>query len=1607
MAIDQYIKQKIAPFLGMANTPQPDHIKDEQSSDMLNLRFTKLGYLVNRNGVRAFEIQSEIDPDYYNKMAGATSIGEFVFSAPVTDYVKFSPDGGSTEFQVQPLQNSIPMTDFDRMMIFGVRVSAPAQADGDAPTQGKLLYLGIPISNIPDNVNDWDLTADNFGDVIWFAAPETANGLPGNSLMAPARRIERPALNDEWVATNGRVDDENWIEHYQAMAQFAGCVVISDRINGDLILHDEYDEAEPGAPKEHKLRFQENCLANFDVDIVKMDLQLGAAEKNGAGVQNGLALYKLYPTRIKSIGVNDGWQEGMSDLAGYRFNGENHPQDTDFNRVRKNYAPYFNKVLKGSGVFAKGYSGVFHDTNDGKKLNGAWKCLLVDRLTKFRYSNHEESKEIDSLLHPVTFVNPDAEREFDDEGNEVNNNAADVFVWNELQVKYYPCSGKDLNAVLLRSKDRDYVKKKPGPKVHKLNKKKLLEQDVPLGIYGYRFVWDMGNGEMSAPSAVMQVPDLLYSVVDDTQISNYHRYVTYGEDDSNSGAESGALGVASNAGATDVQIRGAGGTDVEMRYTNVYKKIKAALYDDIVFSSSVDLGLEQTLITVYHKSRELTLKGVAVEGFTWTCDIDSSNPLTDSDDVAIGDQFINKVVTTSLTVPLTKRLNAYITYNSLFADESTNTAYGAMRKTLPNGTMVNYELVFEGNNYPLSRGYFDAKLRAYCSDPLHSGNFVWVDDTSGYDGEPSAGNINLHGVEDMEVFALEKRVYVNYVRSLVSDTNNSVSIDTASILRFTTDQAERLLNTRVSVPQEVIDRLLMQGIAEIVIAKPGDIGVCVTEDSFMDYYPIDENGMSPLRDRAWRYDADGRINDRQYLNPVATRNVLDYHGLHVMPIIDKLDAVYVWGDEVGINEAGYGSLYTKYVAHPIAPETKHYEDNTFSNLTIAVQLPGERLLLPEQLTAYFPSSLLFNAPRVRLFIEHGDIPPRAKKVKIYRTLATHDNGWQPTDFGFVDEVAIERDNAGVPSDIEFFDDVKDADVDFTQNPNEFDGLIRPLKSRFLLPLYEKMWYMNFVQTYQPQAPRGFIANEGTVHPTILRLNNAIAQGYNVAAHKTVVDNTPENYTLGYRADLVGKYAEYMLVFKDLDGVYSDVKRITVSLTADTGKLAAVALMFAGYPYIGGIERCDVYRRTYAVGATSFPKFIRIGEIKNDDEGVFVDSGEKQEGDTWEFYDDSNNTTPISEPYVQDMPSGIIPSQVQDPSWIKLENQFQLRSDDGDQITGAVPHASGDLVVFKETSIHRLGFAGRSSVERVDQLSGNFGMIAPLSLISYNYMVYFLSHEGLMRYDNNIFSKADGDFAYELKQRINDYVKEVRNPAVRDVSSAYNAVYNELYINIPAFGQGKARNINTEGLKGHIYVLNMDTQMATKFGYEEGDDDVFEPGDGDTTRYTWDRCAGRIYFTNSLYQLWSADMLPKNRDVRSLIYLEAPTNTHADEFQLGIQPNGDPQTTESIARYDVQTWLRSKAFTADDRSIVKRVRKVIAFFAKATDPTITGEFLNNEYMRQARDQFTYPTLGELEFIPPRKPGHDRGERFTVELASRGETEIQNLQFYWRAVNTFIR
>ena len=83
----EYQKTNINAFLGLDNNSRPELIKNEEASDIENLRYEKLGYLINRNGVvnKGVNLSRYLDVQDIRSALwgiGAMGLSEYVITKP-------------------------------------------------------------------------------------------------------------------------------------------------------------------------------------------------------------------------------------------------------------------------------------------------------------------------------------------------------------------------------------------------------------------------------------------------------------------------------------------------------------------------------------------------------------------------------------------------------------------------------------------------------------------------------------------------------------------------------------------------------------------------------------------------------------------------------------------------------------------------------------------------------------------------------------------------------------------------------------------------------------------------------------------------------------------------------------------------------------------------------------------------------------------------------------------------------------------------------------------------------------------------------------------------------------------------------------------------------------------------------------------------------------------------------------------------------------------------------------------------------------------------------------------------------------------------------------
>jgi hypothetical protein len=1740
----EYQKTNINAFTGLDNNARPELIKNEEASDIENLRYEKLGYLINRNGVENHSIVLSKQLNIQDIKGMLWSIG----TMGLTEYVVEKPWGIGSGTQAVAPYDDATLNAFsptvagqnkytDRFMVYALRI--PAAKPGasnprtDRNNESNIGNNGFPLDMA--NRYTWRYKAAYLlvpltGPTGWrddFAFAPNGNSLDGqfepSDLSLPtlyatmgARSIvradDKPKMLQiyapaRWLGVHNQFSDAgvpkdlNWIEHYVSMQQYRDSVVISDMTNGDMYLIDEYSEAEYQDTKRHRFTLRQNALAHFDVDDVVVDFGIGAFNE---GVETAMALYKFYLPRNRYTVSNDKYSE---TFTGVDVSPTSDRVVSTFSNWRPLDPGKIGTFIGIESLYSKSDALL---TTDLVIVSG----MTFDVLTQYSYTSQSQADEYDDLTGSVTLSNPDI--------TEDDQTSSDVYIWKDMKVKYYPCSGStNLYGNLLTDLDRTWNKtNSAGTKIVKLTTHSGVEQQVPLGVWRYRFVWYLGNGEYSAPSSELVLPDLLFSGLTDgsitTAVPTYKRPVgvqSYDEAVSTPMDLSSASNVFFNdlPVAQGIKIFQNDGpstpgtlTAFGSNFISVKKKIYSASHRFAAKKTNIygstgnwptdaqwntenyeSQGNVAVICTAYLPNDIVPLDGYVAESahtvYTW-----------------VGKTTVTyKPTALKLNIPIFKREGDKYTYNSLFTDHGVlRTVYQNKAKYSTSAqydpSLMSYDIVLSGTNR------FGQK-----SDVAEGKGEIFLNIVA----FGNAFNADNNNQDDDDIYSGQQRyVYRNMTQ-----------------LRGVNLESDRLTFIKSGVPAEVTSRVILSGSIEIPICDFGDVGTIRIE--------AEAPGPDYLA-----YNV-----KRSFIN-LATGWLPGIPGVTAVDLIKSNDPAY--------------TVLNQFIK--------------FSNLRITVTAVGERLVLHEQLSMYVPASLLFNAPHVKLVIPSNRVPRRARQLLVFRTRASHDNAWQPHDYGLVKTIDLTRDSNGAltgsqATKIEFLDDVKSDELDYTYSIPDYDGFTQPIKSRFCLPLNERVFYANIKESYKPHSPRNAVkiednnivpdtlrikahknlnvgtnteierlwsyrlVSEGTPPPNTVNINRQYLYyftAYNDQARSFSLSSTsgpinrgasttvkplmyclPSAYDTSvehlniYRLQLSAAIPEVKMsssriydlttnteangeVFYVVQGlveyhgkVYYPNDVIQTAWGNDVGYDGSRANKFFNYFDITGATNTTdrgwplsysqpiLYKITPYFDGAAGPQYLeKIGTIKPEDEGIFYDNDLPSLG-----------RLPLKQIFQNEdvMPAGLRWSEPYQPNKIKLGSLMEVRSGDGDQITG-LTMLYGNLIVLKERSIHRLAVQGSAvPVSRVDEISNNVGCIAPNTAITVNNTLYFLSWAGFYKYDNNQLSKIDGKFSEELQLRLRSSQNGVINPAIRDASCGWSPTYRELYLTIPVMStssnEGDHTGANTMGvtitdnkgtreIRGITYAINIDTGFVTKYRYM--DDAVYF-----TDPATWmqqlypvaptqraPRVYSRLYYTNTLGQMRSAEALPprtihylnptmplandaSTEFMRISMFIESPTkdannrDKSNDDHLMFIQNLASQYVTINATKF-VRVFWASKSWTAEDKSVLKRIRKVFSYIAASDDPVILrgivhtspeGETVTTDntwqytYVdsRPASPRFNYSVTGEVMAVPTESagqtssPSQNRGERHTFNVEGSGAFQMEYFGFYWKPINQYER
>lgn len=1596
-------KLNILKFEGFNETVAAELIKDGEARDIVNMRMEHMGKLNTRNGYIYGAVVENVGDSH-----GGVYIGDLEVNHTPTTYLANCGILGIGELK---LSNKWEAFDTDKFMVYVIRsldaddYQPELNQPNYQPQYKTQAYLMAPLTGKYRNKilyynPNWVATAYTAGyetnsidilsqaDVLPKGSRETLEQLYApNRILPDYIDLDYASLPSKVVKTTPTIKEDGWNDQYVQMNQYRNKLVVSDKINGDKILENEYDISDAKTElgeKINRFHLRPNALETFDVGYVNLQMRNGTGEENGDGVENGMALYKyVLPKKTMkvsrdnykgTIGGKDvipkeqtaNWAEQFfsemeSKVAGKDF-------DTLFSLFMFEdwaHVATVNELDGKTALEAKA------DYDTGMNLDSKGYKILshcgINKTEEFIFTNAETAAEYDDALGKVElkkeeYKNTDGILEYDI--------APDVFIWDDFVRKYYQCSGSkklDPFTPFLTDIDRFFTKLQPGlPRVTKLIAKTEQGKQVPLGVWKYRFVWDFGDGEYSAPSADMCAPDAIWSILADAELTdasgNYTRPKKYTETELKQTALPQLepynhdwcpieiytpqifLPVMSGGVPTgQYTLTDFGRQFAELKYklyegldhrfgitadtANSLENVYSGIYG---LTDPIKIGNIGVQSTAFFSSSNLTLKGTIWEGAAiYFYAGDRTKKWKDSQrNEAKPFSSLNEYALNSvgrLVIPIFKTSSKPETHNSLFDSEGRlratwlwegdstknfniiqevgNPITGSFSVLLNGNPSYSQQIaprktvfVFPGVNCGIGTStYLIGMDRRIMHESL--GLYIGPNDIflkqyllppSAWDNVTGAGTMgrivlefgywyNQYDVLTADANAKDPNIYLNFLSKYDVDENNidDTTLDPFrphTIFRGITKEVDKLDWVNENVPPQVVDRLVLNGIAGIEVLSNGDKSTIDSSELFDISFGIrGEMGgtHSPDLRQSRMYDddegADVTINKFDLLQQGPTQGYND------------------WTPDKGIvRDRRLRSGITNYCT----VDTYTYCANIFSidhtthidNVEATIYGEAQRLIATEQLTSYFPSSLLFNAPRLGLRMINPYVPKRAKKLLIFRTKCSHANDFSPNDYGLVQSIDIRRKtveddaiNPGLLTSVDvgeaitqlsdgtylsglyFFDKVKDSELDFSYNLSDYDGFRTALKSRFNKTLYESVFYANLKETWQPL-------------PSHKEWAQVLQDGTNIYSNDYVVFETTDGFKENEEYEI-----RYKLVLEDVLGNSSPSTELsTISVTVGTaGKKKTVVLYKLPSQYSNYISKLKIYRaiespgfsstRTYKDAIFDDPNnptakigyyYYLVGEIVGTsttgelqyNEGIFVDNNNLRGARLVE-----------PEPKVTDYKSGVRKSEAFKPDHLKTENIWEFGSGQIDEITG-LEILYGNLIVFKENSIYRARVTQDAPFITDQDKIAEIGCIAPHTLINVSNVLYFLTWQGFYSYDNNRFSPLSELFDEELK-----YVMEVNKEKMHEATCGYNATYNEIYLNVPAIlGTHEQYGQNRE-VHGNVYVMNLTKGYAGKFEYPK---DVKKVEGGPQVTFVADGLQmTRLYYTNSLGELRSADIVP--------------------------------------------------------------------------------------------------------------------------------------------------
>ena len=503
----EYEKTQINRFGGYSSEAVSEIADKVYARDILNLRMDKVGKLITREG---YGLGMHM---YLYNAYGTTEYAPYHISGIADNYLFAS--GYDLSSGYEPQKRTVALVngkgiigigeyifaekwdaiDTDRVMVYYVRYNED-EVVGQYKNKG--IYLFSPLTG---RYKDHLLIAPGFeyGHSGYYYSDDKRVEYP---CVAVSDKYDKNVHGTDFMGTeqvyapNREVDgtytgeavEEPWHNHYVQMNQYDYKLVISDKINGDLVIEDEYHRLQNDNTRNdyHELRLRPNTLSLFDVNVV--DLQPRFAEEN-SGVKTGMCLLEYEFDKKYTETSVDGTENKavVEDYTMMHFVNNYSESSADHRKV---------------GVFgAKTRTGV------------DYKFTNADSITQ--YIDIESKPEI-AGKESGHYINP--------------------YIWEDYEIEYYPTVGESyegmsveelnsLNSKFLNQINRHFeqINQTP-PKITILTEHKGKEKEAILGVWQYRFVWDYGNGEFSAPSTTLSCPDIMWSATKDEWLNRYYSY---------------------------------------------------------------------------------------------------------------------------------------------------------------------------------------------------------------------------------------------------------------------------------------------------------------------------------------------------------------------------------------------------------------------------------------------------------------------------------------------------------------------------------------------------------------------------------------------------------------------------------------------------------------------------------------------------------------------------------------------------------------------------------------------------------------------------------------------------------------------------------------------------------------------------------------------------------------------------------------------------------------------------------------------------------------------------------------------------------------------------